>query len=438
MENNSQHTPSHWSRPLKSAGLVLAGKSAQGVIALIYTALAARTLDTEAFGVLALIHGTVYGLSQLLRLHNWPAVVRYGAMALHANDNARLARLIGFTFKLDIAAALISMLALQLFLRSIAQWFGLAPDSYNMLRLYAISIVLMIPVPTHFGILRLFEQFRQIGIQSTLEPMMRLIGTCYLWWVGADLFAFLALWFTATIISRLTLFYRAWAELASHGIRFKDCINASWTSDEQGIWYFILSGSYTNGLQSAQSNISLMLVGGFLGPAAAGIFRIAQQYATILVKPTQKLLIPAIYPEFAKVMASTNIKGMHEMMWRCTAVAASIALLVLGLLATFGHQLILLSVGNNYLSAYLPMLWLAAAGAATVAGFALEPALSAGGHMRPLVIAQTTGLLVYVIAMMVLLPSYQLTGAGISALISAMIQAMILFYAAYSRIPRPL
>lgn len=437
MENNSQHTPSHWSRPLKSAGLVLAGKSAQGVIALIYTALAARTLDTEAFGVLALIHGTVYGLSQLLRLHNWPAVVRYGAMALHANDNARLTRLIGFTFKLDIAAALLSVLVLQIFLSSIAHWFGLAPETYDMLRIYALSIGLMVPVPTHFGILRLFEKFRQIGIQSTLEPMMRLIGTCYLWWVGADLFAFLALWFIATIISRLTLFYRAWAELASRGIRFKDCIKAPLSSDEKGIWRFIFSASYINGLQSAQSNISLMLVGGFLGPAAAGIFRIAQQFATILVKPTQKLLIPAIYPEFAKVMASNNIKGMHEMMWRCTAVAVAIALLVLAILAALGHEIISLSVGSAYLDAYIPMLWLAAAGAATVAGFALEPALSAGGHMRPLVFSQTTGLLVYVIAMIILLPQYQLTGAGIAALISAMIQAIILFFTAYNRIPRP-
>lgn len=433
MNRKTTNNATHWSRPLNSAALVLAGKSVQGVITLFYTALIAHTLSTEDFGILALIHGTVYGLSQLMRLHNWPAIVRYGAMARHAGDNKRLARLIGFTFKLDVTAALLSMVLLQIFLPYVAQWFGLTLDTYQYLRIYALSIVLMIPVPTHFGILRLFEQFRQIGLQSTIEPVMRLIGTCYLWWINADLQAFLILWFLATIVSRLTLFYRAWVELSRHGVRFKDCLHTGWRSEENNIWQFILSGSYISGLQSAAGNISLMLVGGFLGPAAAGIFRIAQQFATILVKPTQKLLIPAIYPEFAKVMASNNTQGMHEMMWRCTAVAAAIATLVFLVLGIVGQDIIVLSVGEAYASAYIPMLWLAAAGAITVAGFPLEPALSAAGHMNPLVASQTIGLIVYVIAMMILLPLYALNGAGMAALLCAMIQALLLFYAAYKR-----
>lgn len=430
MVQPSTSPPPVWYRPLQGAALLLGGKGTQGIIGFIYFALAARTLGVEAFGVLTLIHGTVLGLSQLMRLHNWPAVVRYGSMALHAGDTARLTRLIGFTFRLDVTAAITSMLLLQLLIGPLAHWFGLAPDTHSMLRLYALSIVMMIPVPTHYGILRLFEQFKQIGIHSMIEPMMRLLGTLYLWYTHGPLAAFLALWLVATIVSRVALFIRAWRELARRGIRFHDCLSTSrWHSDEPGIWKFILSGSYITGLQTSESNISLMLVGGFLGPAAAGVFRIAQQLATVLVKPTQKLLAPAIYPEFAKLVASDNRHHLPRTMLRCAMVAAGLAAIVLALLGGFGHAIITLMVGADYLAAYDPMLWLACAGAITVALFPLEPALSASGHMRPLVIAQTLALGVYVVSMTQLLPAYSLIGAGMASLLSSFTSGVLLVIA---------
>ena len=435
MTHPSPRPRNPWYRPLQGAAVVLGGKGTQGIIGLIYTALAARTLGAEAFGVLALIHGTVFGLSQLMRLHNWPAVVRFGALALHAKDNARLARLIGFTFRLDMAAALGSMLLLQLLIVPLAHWFGLPDDTHMMLRIYALSIVMMIPVPTHFGILRLFEKFKQIGIQSMIEPMIRLSGTLYLWMNHGTLNEFLALWLFATVVSRMALFHRAWRELARHGIRFRDCLrNSQWRTDEPGIWKFILSGSYISGLQTSESNISLMLVGGFLGPAAAGVFRIAQELAAVLGKPTQKLLAPAIYPEFAKIIASNDPHGLRETLLRCAAVAVGLALTVLTLLVLFGHDIIGLMVGAEYQAAYIPMLWLASAGAITVSVFPLEPALSASGHMRPLVIAQTTALVVYVASMVALLPTYGLVAAGMASLLSSITLAVLLARAVYLRI----
>lgn len=426
-----------WYRPLQGAAAILGGKTIQALIGLTYTALAAQTLGTEAFGVLALIHGTVYGLSQLIRLHNWPAVVRYGAIALHTNDTARLSRLIGFTFRLDMAAALSSMLLLQLLITPIMHWFDLPEPYRDMLRLYALSIGLMVPVPTHFGILRLFEQFKQIGLQSMIEPILRMTGTVYLWQTDGHLEDFLALWFLATVISRVTLFRRAWTTLARHGIRFGNCIREGrWHSGEPGIWKFILSGSYITGLQTSESNISIILVGGFLGSSAAGIFRIAQQLATVLVKPTQKLLAPAIYPEFAKVIASGDHDALRHTLLRCAAAAGAIALLVLTLLAIAGPSLIALMVGPAYQAAYVPMLWLAAAGAITVSIFPLEPALSASGHMRPLVIAQTSALAVYILSMIVLLPLKGLIGAAMASVLASVVSAILLIYAIHRHILR--
>ncbi len=416
--------------PMRSMAAVLMGKSAQGVIALIYAGLAARTLGVEGFGALALIHGTVYGISQLLRLHNWPTVVRYGALARHDDDLPRLTRLIAFTLRWDMLAAVLSLVLLQVFLPVIARWYGLPPAMLDAFALYALTIVLMVPVPSHYGILRLFGQFRQIGFQATIEPMLRLFGTLYLWFNDGTLTQFLIVWAAATVLSRLCLFWRAWSELRRQCVPLGTCLKGQWRSDEVGIWPFITSGTYVQTLQAMQSTLSLMLVGGLLGPAAAGVFRIAQQLATVLVKPTQKLLAPTIYPEFAQAVAAHDHAALRRTMWRCARLATALSAVLLGVLALAGPTIIHLVGGPGYEAAYAPMLWLAVAGALMVAVFPLEPALSASGHMRPIVGSQSVALMSYVAAMLTLVPSHGLVGAGIASAIAALCQMLLILRAA--------
>src|SRR3546814_11984805 len=58
---------SPWFKPFRSAGVLLLGKTTQGLFAIVYTALAARALGLEAFGALVLLHGFIMAVADLAR-----------------------------------------------------------------------------------------------------------------------------------------------------------------------------------------------------------------------------------------------------------------------------------------------------------------------------------------------------------------------------------
>src|SRR3546814_2067390 len=78
-----------WCKPFRSAGVLLLGKTTEGLFAIVYTALAARALGLEAFGALVLLHGFIMAVADLARFQSWQIVLRYGAQALNAGDTSR-------------------------------------------------------------------------------------------------------------------------------------------------------------------------------------------------------------------------------------------------------------------------------------------------------------------------------------------------------------
>src|SRR3546814_3758693 len=86
-----------WFKPFRSAGVLLLGKTTQGLFAIVYTALAARALGLEAFGALVLLHGFIMAVADLARFQSWQIVLRYGAPALNAGDTSRFRRVLEFS-----------------------------------------------------------------------------------------------------------------------------------------------------------------------------------------------------------------------------------------------------------------------------------------------------------------------------------------------------
>src|SRR3546814_21022038 len=78
-----------WFTPFRSAGVLLLGKTTQGLFAIVYTALAARALGLEAFGALVLLHGFIMAVADLARSQSWQIVLSYGAPALIAGKTWR-------------------------------------------------------------------------------------------------------------------------------------------------------------------------------------------------------------------------------------------------------------------------------------------------------------------------------------------------------------
>lgn len=418
-------------RPLKNAGIVGVGKATQGVVSLFALALAARQLGVETFGQFALIHALVFGLSQILRFQTWQAVLRFGADALEKPDNPRLYRIIRFTFTLDLLAAGLGASLMIAVAGALVHWLSLPDEQTWLARMYGLSIVFMLLTPSQLGVLRLFNRFDLVSLQTIAAPVTRLAGAglLFLFVPDAGLAHYLGVWMLGTVGGRYAMFHMARRVLDDNGhttFRFRP--TNPLRAPEPRLWHFILGHHLFRSLQISQEPLSLLLVGWLLGPAAAGVFRIAQEFAGILVKPSEKLLVPALYPEIARLNARGETILRGQMITRNLAIVCSVALGLFVLLAVSGEWLIGAISGADYVDAYLPMLWLCGAGLVTIAAYPLEPLLSAAGRVRPLVLAHATGLAVHVTALYVLARTFGLEGAAAASLVATASGALILLF----------
>ena len=421
--------PQPWTAPLKNAGLVGTGKGLQGVVSLVAFALAARQLGATDFGFFVLIHGIMFGLSHILRAQSWQAVLKYGTEALHDNDRKRLKNILRYTFSIDILAAIVGVVIALFLVTPLSAVIGLPSGQLGLVKLYWISIFLILLTPTQFGVLRLFNRFDLIAVQTVIGPFIRFAGTVFLYFfTSAGLPAYLLVWFAGTIAGRFCLFAMALYTLRDHdldGHCYKP-VHPLHNNSEAGIVRFILAHNLTSSLQAAREPVGLILIGGMLGPAAAGIFRIAQKFADILMKPAGKILIPAIFPEFAKYETGQGDKQHQHMIYKNIFVIGSLSLLVFAVLWLGGRQLIALIYGSDYLAAYKPMIWLCAAGLITILSYPLEPFLSAGRRLQTIILANAAGLLIFAGLLWSLSGIYGVTAAGIAALASVVINTVIM------------
>lgn len=416
-----------WLKPLRSAGIVGTGKTVSALMSMATVALAARALGTEAFGLLALVHGLVFGLSQLIRAQSWQAVIRYGSEALETSDIPRFQRLIKFTTILDILAACTGLVLLQLFMGPAATAFDLPAAMHDTARLYGFAILFMVTTASPLGLLRLFDRFDLIAVQTTVASAVRLAGAVWLFLHEGTLAGFLLVWFIAVAASRLVLLVMAWRETARRGyltgiMKKKE----KQLRPEPGIWRFIFGHNLSRGLFLSQAQFGLLMVGWLLGPAAAGLFRIAQQVAELLIKPAAKLLIPAIYPELAKLRGGDQFQARRVMMLRTAVLTGAGALAVFAVFVFWGRDIITLLAGSAFAGAYTPMLWLAAAGVITTFAFPLEPLLSSVGRVRQIVFSQLAGAGLYIALLYILIGTHGLSGAGMATFFAFSLGAAVM------------
>ena len=163
-----------------------------------------------------------------------------------------------------------------------------------------------------------------------------------------------------------------------------------------------------------------LLLGWLLGPMAAGLFRIANQFAGVLVVPAA-ILRRTIYPEFAKLTAKGDPRLVRKLMLRAGLISGSVAVVVVLVLVGIAEPLIRLIVGEAYVGAADLLVLIAGASAVMLYGFAIEPVLFALGRPGIMLRLSAITVVLNVVLIFFLVAEYGLVGAGMAALASTVI-----------------
>ncbi|MDP7142119.1 MAG: oligosaccharide flippase family protein [Alphaproteobacteria bacterium] len=421
----AQNTQSKmWKRPFKNAGILLLGRGTQGILSLVYLALAARTLGAAGFGNLVIIHSLVLTAAQLIRFQTWQAVMRYGDDALKQNDIKTFQDINLFAVFLDFISAVICAGGLILFLNYCYGITGLQAEIEPLAKLYALGSIFVMLGSAPLGYLRLADRHDLIAIQTTVEPAIRFIGAIILFFINGPLEAFLILWFAAMTASRITLMVIAVRTMRKENLWSDFTVRpAKILHPVSGIWRYVCGTQLTSTLNITNGPIGTILAGALLGAPAAGIFRVAQQFADILIKPVNKLLVPAIYTDMTQSAGNRTI--LKDLSVKTALFAGAPSLGIFIILVAAGKVLITATVGTEYLGAYTPMIILALSGIAMVATFPLEPLLITAGKVRETALIRFLTVLIYFLGFLALAPLFGITGAATATAISTVCTALL-------------
>lgn len=406
---------------LANAGILLGGKALNGVLSLAATALAARTLGVESFGLLVLIHAYVQTIGEIAKFQSWQALLQYGTAPLLEGRLGDFQRVLRFSLLLDaisgVGGIVIALVGIQLIGSSLGWPAALAPE----VSAYALVIVFMVSA-TPTGALRLLDRFDLLAWQSSIDSWVRVIGAGIAWNLGAGLPVFLAIWFAGQVVAFVFLYVAAHRTLRLRGALAGFTIRARGplTAGFPGLWAFVWSTNLNSTLALAFTHVGTLMVGALLGARDAALFRVAKQLGDAVAKPA-KLIVPALYPELARLAAAGDQVTLRKLVRQLALAAGGAATVLLVIAALIREPALRFLVGEEFVPAKDVLLWLLGASVVSLWALPLEPLLmSTGGagaafRMRLLV---TT---IYLPLLYLATERWGLIAAGVSAVIGAVL-----------------
>lgn len=413
-------------RIFANLGLLLTGRAIAGILSVIYMVVAARALGPRDYGVLVLVHAYVVAVGGVIGFPTWHAIIRYGAKPLAEGDGRRLGELLRFFAALESAAGVLAVALAALLVPWVGPKLGWSAEAQSFGVPYSLAILAAVRT-TPAGFLQLVGRLDLVAAHAAVAPSVRLAGALAASAAGGELEYFLVAWLAAAIAEWASMWLIGlW--IASRHVPARQLLSRFRrpARPEPGLWRFMLIANADVTLADFAGRTAPLAVGWILGPAAAGLFAVAQRATVILAQPAQ-ILGQAAYSELAKLVA-TGAPGelLRRALLGCIAASLAIAGPIILLLAFFSADIVLLLGGPAFAGAAPVLIWLAAARTFGLIGPPCSAALIAMGRPGFALLANA-GLAVLLLPLLPLLSVWLgLIGTGAHALIQAALTASLL------------
>lgn len=405
---------------VKNAGVLLSGKAGNAVISLGYMGVSAHYLGLDAMGALVLINAFAMAVGEVAKFQSWQAVLHYGARPLMDGRIGDFQRVVRLSLLLDLASAVAGVVigvAGIHFFGHILRW---PPEAVPIGTLYAFSIAFMVAA-TPTGVLRLFDRFDILAIQSSISSIVRLLGAVLVLAMDWGLKGMAAAWFLGNVAALIYLFGSAWKALETRGLlkgfRWR---GVGLAGDFPGFWRFVWSTNLTATLDLAFTHVGTLSVGAITGPGPAALFRIARQVSDALAKPA-KLVVAALYPELARMWSVGDQKGLVKLAIQVGLIGGGAATVLLLVASVAGRPFLGFVMGHQFEAAAPVMTWLVAAAAIGVWALPFEPMLISTGRAGSAVVVRLVVSTLYLAALFPAVRSYGLIGAGVAEVVASIL-----------------
>lgn len=408
----------------RNLGWLMATRGVVAVLSLLYLGIATRVLGVADFGRFALITGAAQAIATIVGFQTWQLVVRYGVDHLNSGDEAALARLLRLSVLLDAASAVAGGVVSAAILLIWGDRFGITRD-LMVATLGFVFIELVTIRSSPVGMLRLRDKFSLAALADSVTQIVRFFGAAVAAVLMPSVTGFLIAWAIAEVATSGTYWVMVW-RTGDLGFVGRGRMQGSQVFRENpGLLRFMVSTNATSTLGLSTKQAPLLMVGGYVGPAAAGAFRLAFQIAQALAKLSQ-MLSRAAFPEIVRAVRAPQGRDVGRLMMRVFLASLAAALVILALVAALGHPLLLLVGGSDFRYGRTVMLWLAAAGCVDLATVSFEPVLMAAHRAGTALLARIAAAVALIATSLYLLPRLGTPGAGVGVMVGSVVAAVLL------------
>ncbi len=345
---------------------LLTGKAAAGVISLGYLVIAARMLGVTEYGVLNLVHGYAVMIGGVIAFSGWHGLVRYGHDALLAGDHGRFRQLVRFMTLFELGFFVIAVVVAIILVPLIGPRLDWPPAAMQLAPLYALSIIATVRT-TPNGILQIAERFDLIGWHQIVMPVTRLIGALIAWANGWGLTGFIWIWLVSALAEGVSMWIMGLWQLKKMNLEQPSRTTLREINRANpGFMRFILTTNADITLREFAPRAVPLVIGWILGPAATGLFSLAQRASVILQQPAL-MLGHASYAVAARLAAEGKAAESRTAIWKSVGLATIVALPVALVISLFAPQLLKLMGGEGF-EAAVPLLIVIVIGRAMIVG----------------------------------------------------------------------
>ncbi|NOX70532.1 MAG: lipopolysaccharide biosynthesis protein [Gammaproteobacteria bacterium] len=418
MDSQSTEKQSLLDRAARNFGRLLRGRGVAAVLELLTVAILARALSPAEFGQIVLIQTYVLIVRGLFNFKLFEAVIRFGVPALEAHDDVSLRRLLRLTLFIDLAASALATVVAVLAAPLVAIFLDWDSSLVLAAMLYS-SVLVTAGIGTPKGILRLFDRFDVLGIQLMVSPVLRLGGVILALSLDANLLWLVVVLALGTLAGNFYLIARGWQVFQDRvgGSVLRGPSLKAWQQAFPGLRAFLTIVYLQTNVDMLPKHVSTLLAGSLLGPAAAGMLRLAREATKILSKPGA-LLQQVLFPDLVRLWGR-GADSFRMILLRALLISGLFGVVFI-VASIFGGRLLFSSaLGPDYAEAAPLLTLLLLSATLELAGIVLRAAGYAIGHAGEILRLHLLSAVIYLASFTFLAPRMGLIGPGIAACVAA-------------------
>lgn len=397
----------------KNAGILLTGNVATAGLDLVSLALTGRALGPSQFGMLVLIHTYVVVVDTIINFQSWQAVIKYGADAQAKGGQLQFKSLIKFCTCLDAFSAVFGTLVALGGVYWMAEWQQWEDETSKMALAYCMVILFTLS-STPTAVLRLFDKFHWYAWQRVAIAALKLCAIAIAFLLGEGLWTFLLIWMAMLVLGHLAILVLGWLTLRMEN--YDGVLRAPLrgvTGQNPGIWQFVASTNLSSSIRLGAQEVDVLIVGGVLDSAAAGIYKVAKQFGSIPTRfgdPLQQ----SIYPSMAKLWAEDKIDQFRNYIFRISAISGAGGIALWFVFLICGDWILKITVGSEFGEAYKLLVVYMIGYVLYLFGITFRPAILSMLHPERILYIYILAHVVYFGVLFILLERIGVLGAAVA------------------------